>query len=481
MNDNKRKLYDALSQDYDLGTFEQFESDIADAGKRRKLYDATIEEYDFGDFAEFENQLGFAPQAQIADTAKQAMQKPRGGENGYTFTAEELERMDKPEKPQGTVWGEESIATAKLPEIKPINVHLTDRQLKELRDMPEPERNEAVESGSFLTDEHKKAREEFDKGLTPIQRMQMKDGSLSALNAPDIPKNLKYDYDFKKEFGYFPAGSDTEFWNFLKTKTGEEYQMKMFGRPLSDYEIAKLSEDARRLGFWGTVGQGYKGFGYGLKGVELELAEGIADLFGVEHAKENINEERERILTAQDSFKPTAEGFGGFVAEMIPQMTGTGLGLLVSAVNPVAGAAIVNTSTAAQVASSMGSTALEARRAGASDAQTAIAMLLSGGAELLSEKYVNSKYIKRIMPKAADVVAEAGDKALESELNKLLQTARKELGGKFTAKTAKDLVGDMFVEGASEFSAEAVQALIPIVYEHKEDFPNIVEVFNAGL
>ena len=76
MNDNKRKLYNALSQDYDLGTFEQFESDIADAGKRRKLYDATIGEYDFGDYSAFENQLGFSP---------------KGGANGYTFTASELD------------------------------------------------------------------------------------------------------------------------------------------------------------------------------------------------------------------------------------------------------------------------------------------------------------------------------------------------------------------------------------------------------
>lgn len=41
---------------------------------------------------EAEPQQGFftGVKAQIADTAKQAMQKPRGGENGYTFTAEEL-------------------------------------------------------------------------------------------------------------------------------------------------------------------------------------------------------------------------------------------------------------------------------------------------------------------------------------------------------------------------------------------------------
>ncbi len=57
--DNKRKLYEALSQDYDMGSFEQFESDIADDAKRRKLFDATSKEYDFGSYEQFSNQLGF--------------------------------------------------------------------------------------------------------------------------------------------------------------------------------------------------------------------------------------------------------------------------------------------------------------------------------------------------------------------------------------------------------------------------------------
>ena len=381
---------------------------------------------------------------------------------------------------QRTVWGEESIATAKLPEVKPIKVHLTERQLKELREMPEPERNEALEGGSFLTDEHKTAREEFDAKLSPINKMSMLDGSVSHFNAPNIPKEFKYDYDFKKEFGYFPGGSDTEFWNFLKTKTGEDYQMKMFGRPLSDYEIAKLSEDARRLGFWGSVGQNFKGLGYGLKGVELELAEGIADIFGVEHAQENINKERERILTAQDNFKPTAEGFGGFVAEMIPQMVGTGAGILVSTVNPALGGALITGSTAAQVASSMGSEALEARRYGASDGQVALAMLMNGAVELATEKYVNSKYLKRVMPRASRVVAEASEEAVSREFDSLLDAARKELGGKFTAKTANEFIKDVLEEGGSEFAAEALQTLVPMIYQHPEDYPTLVQVFENG-
>ena len=61
MEDNKRKLYDALSAEYDLGTFEQFSTDIQDADKRKKLYDATINDYDFGDYDSFSGQLGFSP------------------------------------------------------------------------------------------------------------------------------------------------------------------------------------------------------------------------------------------------------------------------------------------------------------------------------------------------------------------------------------------------------------------------------------
>ncbi|MBD5284831.1 MAG: hypothetical protein HDS29_00955, partial [Bacteroides sp.] len=63
--DNKRKLYDALSQDYDMGTYEQFCEDIQDETKRKKLYDATIQTYDYGDYSKFSSQLGFGSQVAI--------------------------------------------------------------------------------------------------------------------------------------------------------------------------------------------------------------------------------------------------------------------------------------------------------------------------------------------------------------------------------------------------------------------------------
>lgn len=64
MDDNRKKLYDALSKEYDMGTFEQFCKDIQDEGKRRKLYDATSNEYDYGSYDSFSKQLMGASQSQ---------------------------------------------------------------------------------------------------------------------------------------------------------------------------------------------------------------------------------------------------------------------------------------------------------------------------------------------------------------------------------------------------------------------------------
>lgn len=58
MDDNRKKLYDALSGEYDMGTYDQFCKDIQDSGKRKRLYDATSKEYDYGTYDSFSKQLG---------------------------------------------------------------------------------------------------------------------------------------------------------------------------------------------------------------------------------------------------------------------------------------------------------------------------------------------------------------------------------------------------------------------------------------
>lgn len=75
MNDNKRKLYDALSQEYDMGTFEQFSTDIEDEAKRRKLYEAIKGTYDLPDFNGFSSQLGIVATQPQQTEQKQTEQK----------------------------------------------------------------------------------------------------------------------------------------------------------------------------------------------------------------------------------------------------------------------------------------------------------------------------------------------------------------------------------------------------------------------
>lgn len=58
MNENKRKLYDALSAEYDLGTYEEFERNIGDGNKRRKLFDAASADYDLGDYETYSQKIG---------------------------------------------------------------------------------------------------------------------------------------------------------------------------------------------------------------------------------------------------------------------------------------------------------------------------------------------------------------------------------------------------------------------------------------
>lgn len=75
MNDNKKKMYDALSADYDMGDFETFAADVEDSVKRRKLYDTISGEYELGDFDSFSKQLlgtTTTPPAQAAQPKAEA-------------------------------------------------------------------------------------------------------------------------------------------------------------------------------------------------------------------------------------------------------------------------------------------------------------------------------------------------------------------------------------------------------------------------
>ncbi|MBR3258500.1 MAG: hypothetical protein IKF96_05865, partial [Eggerthellaceae bacterium] len=154
MEDNKRKLYDALSQDYDLGSFEQFSNDIADETKRRKLYDATSEEYDYGDFDTFSSQLGFgksAEQPSVAETSSE----PEDMSMDLNFNDEpdtrplKESRRDMIARQQEAMRKEEEEAASKVSEAK--------------RDMTPAQRTSA------FNEEARKRDEKYRSALTEQQ------------------------------------------------------------------------------------------------------------------------------------------------------------------------------------------------------------------------------------------------------------------------------------------------------------------------
>lgn len=111
-----KKLYDIVSEKYDFGDYNTFESYMNDSEKRRKVYDIISEKYDFGDYDNFNNMVGSAPSAPSAPSAEEvaeSMQPEEANKFGV------LGRM-------GKYMGSPS-AYAPMPEIKESEP-ITDEQ-----------------------------------------------------------------------------------------------------------------------------------------------------------------------------------------------------------------------------------------------------------------------------------------------------------------------------------------------------------------
>lgn len=142
-SNRRRKFYDQLSTDYDLGSFEEFDSKMNDAASRRRLYDAISSDgiYDIGTFDYFDEAMRpvAAPSqsgggaatlsqqsGQAAETASGAGSSPvskdaGGGQtfevggNGYTFTEEQLRKMEEGQRPVMTAG--DSTSGGQLPDV----------------------------------------------------------------------------------------------------------------------------------------------------------------------------------------------------------------------------------------------------------------------------------------------------------------------------------------------------------------------------
>jgi hypothetical protein len=188
--------------------------------------------------------------------------------------------------------------------------------------------------------------------------------------------------------------------------------------------------------------------------------------------------------------KPT-KGFAAWAGQLVPQMAGTALAVAAST-NPYTASLarpLAAANLAALTASSGGQSMAEARLYGDVDegkvwSTGALNALIEGGTEQIPlVRYLDGMgaTARRALGKSvADAAVSNG--AARRELGKLLELGRRELGGKFlTRTTAEEYLKDVTAEGGSEFLAEGLQTLVPLIYQRPEDYPTLREVVENGL
>ena len=211
----------------------------------------------------------------------------------------------------------------------------------------------------------------------------------------------------------------------------------------------------------------------------------------VERAKDMSYGDTQMAMAAEtmSEMKPT-EGFGAWLGENAVQMIPSASALIVGAVtkSPTAARIIGQLGMGGMTAATAGQSMYEARQSGANDYETRKVGIVDGMIEYLTEKIPFDRYTKRLTGKVRKETAEALSDALSSpnspakeEMQNVLTKANEVLGGKlFSKKSATDYLLDMAAEGASEFSAEALQTITSIIYEEPENYPTITEVLSNG-
>jgi len=55
--DKSKVLYDAVSKDYDIGTYEEFSAKLQNPEKRKSFYEGVGQEYALGTYEDFESKI----------------------------------------------------------------------------------------------------------------------------------------------------------------------------------------------------------------------------------------------------------------------------------------------------------------------------------------------------------------------------------------------------------------------------------------
>lgn len=200
-----------------------------------------------------------------------------------------------------------------------------------------------------------------------------------------------------------------------------------------------------------------------------------------------------KAIQELSTIKPT-KGTSAWIGNMIPQMIPNALAIGASAhpltrplAKPLGGIGMGVLSAA-----SAGSAIAEARQYAAehnlnipeSDIQKA--GVLSFGIELGTEAIPFGRYMSRAGNLTKRVVGGKITRDIienpnaRREMNNLFERAAGGFNG-VNKETGKAFLKDITAEGLSEFSAESLGAMVPMIYANKEDYPSLYEILQNGL
>ena len=277
-NDNRYKLWQTISKEYDLPDYNQFSKDMEDATKRKSLHDAVSAEYDLPDFDQFSKDMGYETQTtqqgnQNAQNAKKARQTAQSSqveegrglpsENGYSkqetaFDKAAKQAWNKLAHKGGIKWTIEGH-----PEVKMVAV--TDDLVKKF---PQLEQSRGYQVPFNMSTGTPIMQNIDDKGniITPDEASEQ---------YTKILTNQDFDYVPKQETASVQIGSVVN--TALSTKGGwlDRMARKSMAQYGDDWEHKKFESDGKEVSssdVFGKVKQTiYDYYNSVLKGIRTHL------------------------------------------------------------------------------------------------------------------------------------------------------------------------------------------------------------------
>lgn len=466
MEDSKlRKVYDTIVKEgYDVPDFATFETDMRDDKKLTLVRDRLVEDgYELPDFEQFKIDMFGTPASAPANptfTAQQLGLKeeaPQNGDNAWG-TYKDVGAVKPPVQSGGketlTTFGEGVKQGADA--IYQGNKYFVGEQARFWNGAQQ----DAKKALEFLDAQG----EGFDAKGWDV-RKAMNEAAQKQWEK-DYEEFLKVKEARRKE----RKESDMGFWERILHKVADPSMPE----PLESRRInpANMSYQRPLL----TLNDA-------LKEADGDVAKARAILEKKASEEQWADKTMREASEAMAKHKPV-EG-AAWWGQMVPQVAGqaTAIGAsFIPGVGGVLGKVLSYGTTAGLTASSAGQAMAEARQAGASDEE----VWSAGVAQAVIEAGSEQIPLNRLIGKTGSAAFKKGYKAIadnipEKELEKLLVEGNKRLGGKLlSGKTAKELIKDMGVEGASEFVAEFLGTYVPIIYADKESYPTLLEAVKNG-